>query len=407
MNFSRTEPHPDNPDDLPPARRRRARRLLAPLDADERAAFLDELAHRASPSFDFFFLSLLSGLVLSAGLVLDSPPLLVLGAILAPMLAPFVGLSLGTVLGSASLFLRSLVGLLVGSLLVFFAGWVAGSLFLSGRLTPYVGPLALTQAHLYALLSWANFLVLAVGAILTTASMAHADTESPRLSPGVPSVALAYELYLPLAIAGFGLGSAVPHLFPDGLVVFAVYLAWGALLGALTLAVMGFRPLTLFGYTLGGAVALLSVILLIGISGAGAVIGARLGLPTPIPTPTPTLTATPTRTSTPVPPTLTPTPTVTLTPTLTPTRTPTPTATPILATVRTDLPEGARIRAIPGGDTIGFLANNTLVILLPETLEKDGVTWVRLIAPDGKTGWIVQSLVMRITATPLPLLTTP
>ena len=64
-------------------------------------------------------------------------------------------------------------------------------------------------------------------------------------APALPSVLLAYELYLPLAIAGLGLGSGVPHLWPDGLVIYAINLAWGALLGAVTLAILGFRPLTL------------------------------------------------------------------------------------------------------------------------------------------------------------------
>ena len=76
MNLPRTELQPDDPDILPPARRRRARRLLAPLDADVRADFLDELAHRASPSFDFFLFSLVSGAVLSIGLLKDIPALL-------------------------------------------------------------------------------------------------------------------------------------------------------------------------------------------------------------------------------------------------------------------------------------------------------------------------------------------
>jgi hypothetical protein len=42
----------------------------------------------------------------------------------------------------------------------------------------------------------------------------------------VPSVAIAYELYLPLAAAGFGLSSRIQNLWPDGLVIFTVYLAW-------------------------------------------------------------------------------------------------------------------------------------------------------------------------------------
>ncbi|MGB2909550.1 MAG: hypothetical protein WBB55_03110, partial [Anaerolineales bacterium] len=80
MNIPKIEYHPDDPDDLPPARRRRARRILAPLDADEQASLLDAIAHHAAPSFDFFLFSLIAGLVISAGLLLNEPALLVLGA---------------------------------------------------------------------------------------------------------------------------------------------------------------------------------------------------------------------------------------------------------------------------------------------------------------------------------------
>jgi uncharacterized membrane protein len=396
MNFSTTDQLSDNPDELPPARRRRARRLLAPLDADERATFLDKLAHRASPSFDFFLLSLISGCLLSLGLLLDTPAFLILGAALAPLMAPAIGVSLGTVAGSVRLFLRSLLGLLIGCMIVFLTGWAAGN---------YGQPwLAETQylSHLQAQISWPNFLVLGISAILTAVSLVRSETYESSSISALPSAALAYELFLPLAIAGFGLGSQVPHLWPDGLVVFALYLAWSALLGALALALMGFRPLTLFGYTLGGAVTLVGVILLIGLSGASAVVGTGMGLPTPTPTLTPTLTLTPTATLTPVPPTPTLTPTITPSPTLSPTPTFTLTPTPVLAVVRTDLAEGARIRKEPGGETIDFLSNNALVIVLPETQEKNGIAWVRIQTLDGVQGWIVQSLLLNVTATPPP-----
>jgi hypothetical protein len=329
-------------------------------------------------------------------LLLDTPAFLILGAALAPLMAPAIGICLGTVVGSVRLFLRSLLGLLIGCLIVFLTGWVAGTY---GRAW-----LSETQylSHLHAQISWPNFLVLAVSSILTTVSLVRSESyEYPTIS-ALPSAALAYELYVPLALAGFGLGSQIPHLWPDGLVVFALHLAWSALLGALVLALMGFRPLTLFGYTLGGAVALLGVILLIGVSGASAVVGTGMGLPTPTPTLTPTLTLTPTPTLTPVPPTPTLTPTITPSPTLSPTPTFTLTPTPVLAIVRTDLTEGARIRKEPGGETIDFLANNALVIVLPETREKDGVSWVRIQTLEGVQGWIVQSLLLNVTATPPP-----
>jgi uncharacterized membrane protein len=389
MNLPHTEREPDNLENLPPARRRRAHRLLAPLDADERAAFLDDLAHRTSSSFDFFLFSLLAGAVLSVGILMDAPALLVLGAILAPLMAPFIGIALGTVTGTARFFFRSLFGLLIASLLVFLVGALAGVAAL-----PWM-PLGLSQAHFHAQLSWPNFLVLAIGAIWTAAAIVHEDH-----NPSIPSVALAYELYIPLAIAGFGITSGVPHLFPDGLVIFVIYLAWGALLGAVTLAIIGFRPLTLFGYTLGAAMTLVGVILLIGLSGASAVLGAQLALPTSTPTATFTITPTPTMTSTPIPPTATPTPTVTPSPTKPPTITPSPTPTPILALVQARLGGGALIRSEPNGRILGSLINDTLMKILPDSVESNGTVWVHVVAPDGTEGWMDQRVL--VTATPAP-----
>lgn len=389
MNLPKAEHIPDDPDHLPPARRRRARRLLAPLNADERADFIGDIAHRASPSFDFFLFSFLAGIVLSAGLLLDEPALSILGSLVAPVMAPIVGLSLGAVSGSLRFFLRSLAGLLIGSLLVFLTGMGAGYLARYGLAA------GLDQAYAHAQLSWANFLVLAVGAIFTSATMMRGERRSP-----VASVALAYSLYIPLAAAGFGLISGLPDLWPDGLVVYTVYLAWAALLGAITLVTFGYRPLTIFGYTFGGALALLGIILLVGISGTGIVFGGQIGLPTPVPSPTLTITPTLTETLTPVPPTATPTPTLTQTPSPTPTETLTPTPTPVFAEIRTEDGKGALMRDEPGGTVVGSFFDGIVVQVLPGTIEQGGLTWVRVIAPDGSNGWVVQELLS--PATPAP-----
>jgi uncharacterized membrane protein len=395
MSLPPIEQTPDDPDALPPARRRRARRLLAPLEADERADFIDLVVRRAYPTFDFFLLSLGAGVVLAAGLILDAPAILVLGAALAPLMAPLVSVALGAVVGAGRFFLTSLVGLLIGCLIVFLTGWAAGAFFLEPDA-------ALTQAFIHARLSWLNFVVLAAGSILTAASIVRASAEGERLAPALPSVALAYALFLPLVVAGLGLGGRVPHLWPDGLVVFMLHLTWSILLAALTLLLLGFRPLTLFGYTLGGALALIGIIIALGLSSLSAVATARLGLPTQTPTLTPTFTVTPSLTPTPIPPTATLTLTPTPTPTLTPTNTLTPTPTQALAVMRGDLPEGGRIRAEPAGQTIGFLSNGAVVILLSETTELDGQTWVRIQTAEGVQGWILESLIQQVTPTPIP-----
>ena len=397
MSLPKNEYIPDDPDLMPPARRRRARRLLAPLEADERAIVLDQVRRRTSPSFDFFLFSVISGIIFCAGLMLDSPILLVLGAIFAPLMAPVIGLSLATVVGSYKFFARSLVGLAIGSLMIFVVGVGGGIL---GRVWI---PGSMNQAYLNTELSAINFFVLSVGAVLTAATMAHHER-----SPSAPSVALAYTLYLPLVAAGFGLGSGIPHLFPDGLVVFAIHLAWGALLGAITLAILGFRPITILGYTLGGVVTLIGVALVIGAGAYSTTLGwfgPPLAVPTYTPTATYTLTPIPptaTNTSTPVPPTLTPT--ITLTPTNTPIPTETFTPTPIPIYARIGPESGATIRSGPGFDSppvYPAVIQGTLVQLLEDAQDKDGLIWVQVrVIEDDREGWILQSLLL--IATPEP-----
>ncbi|MGE5123514.1 MAG: DUF389 domain-containing protein [Acidobacteriaceae bacterium] len=397
MSLPKSEHIPDDPDLMPPARRRRARRLLAPLEVDERAIVLDQLRRRTTPSFDFFLFSVLSGLVFSVGLVMNAPALLVLGAVFAPVMAPVVGLSLGTVVGSFKFFFRSLVGVAIGGLLVFMVGFAAGVI---GRMWM---PLTLSLAYLNAEISWINMIVLTVGAVFTAATMAHHER-----SPAAPSVALAYTLYLPLVSAGLGMGSGAQHLFPDGLVVFAIHLAWGAFLGAITLAILGFKPMTFLGYTFGGVVALIGAALVVGFGAYSTTLG-WFGTPLAVPTYTPTATTTrtpipptPTRTHTPVPPTLTQTVTVTPTRTSTSTKTPTPTPVPVYA--RIGPVEGALIREEPGFSSAVLypgIMQGILVQLIGNPLEMEGYTWVKvLVIEDKREGWILRSLLT--IATPEP-----
>jgi hypothetical protein len=264
-------------------------------------------------------------------------------------------------------------------------------------------PTSLTQTFANAELSAINFIVLSVGAVFTAATMAHHER-----SPAAPSVALAYTLFLPVVVAGFGLGSGVPHLFPDGLVVFAIHLSWEVVLGAITLAILGFRPMTVLGYTLGGAVTLIGVALVVGVGAFSATLGwfgSPLAMPTYTPTVTSTLTPIPptsTNTYTPVPPTLTPT--ITQTPTLTPTPTETFTPTPVPVYARIEPVEGALIHLEPGFDApilYPGVIQGTLVQLLGNSQEVNGQMWVQVsVIEDKREGWILQSLLL--IATPEP-----
>jgi hypothetical protein len=391
MDLDLNDPlEPEEEPQLSRARRRRERRqVISPLTPDEKTEYIQEVLLRAAPSFDFFLFALFTGAVGGLGFVLDSPYVVLLAALIAPLMAPVVGISLGIILGSAQYFGRSLGGFLIGAVLTVLGGALAGVVM---RL---LADDSLSLVHQHAQLRWPAFIVIGIGAWLTTSTLVREKTH-----PGIPSVAVAYTTLMPLAAAGFGLGSGIPHLWPDGLVLFLIHLAWAALVGAVTLAFMGFRPLTVFGYTIGGAVLLLAIILVVAFFGVGMAIGGDLAMPTVTPTRAPTSTLTLTPSLTPLPPTITPTPS--RTPTLTPTATQTLTPSPTPVEARVNAAFGIVFREAPDGDSLVVTraANGSIVQLLGDSeVDQYGRTWLLALDLDsGIQGWVLGGLV--ITATP-------
>ncbi|MCC6147356.1 MAG: SH3 domain-containing protein [Anaerolineaceae bacterium] len=383
---------PEDPHDIPPARRRRRRRMIFSGSPVQRAAYIEEAARRAIPTADFFLFSLLAGAALGIAFLINAPAFFILAALMSPFLAPVVGLSLATLVGSPRFFLQSLGSIGISSMLFFIMGALAGwaSHLFPGRYYE--------QALLHTHFTWGDFIVLTIGAVLT----AFLLISVPSQRPVAASVALAYELFLPIGAAAFGLTSGAPNLWPDGLVVFAVHLAWAALAGIIMLLILGFRPANLFGYTLGSSLALAGVAAVIILTGVGAAYGGKIALAPPTRTPTPTITLTPTLTPTLPPPTITPTPTKTLLPSRTPTTTVSPAPTPVWAKINAGEFSGALVRAEPSttAEVVTSLLNGMLVEVLPDTLQQDNTTWVRVRTSDGREGWIIRTLL--ITATPSP-----
>ncbi|MEK6220773.1 MAG: DUF389 domain-containing protein, partial [Chloroflexota bacterium] len=391
MNISE-EPTSENPKSSGARRRRAKRQVISPLTPDEKTTYIEEIALKAAPSFDFFLFSLISGIVLGIGFFFDSPYILFMGALAAPLMTPAVGISLGTVLGSGRHFGRSIGGLAVGSLLVLL------STALIGLISRAFAQDVFLQADRLTQLTWPPFLVIGAAAAFTAATVVK-----EKRNPALPSAALAYGLYVPLAAAGFGLGSATKFIWPAGIVIFLIHLAWGTIIGAITLARMGFRPYTLFGYSIGGVIALIGILLAIGFSGAGAVLGGKVALPTATATRLPTLTPTIPPTNTPAPPTDTPLPTETFTASPIPTQTLTPTATSVEALVQSR--EGAVMRDEPNGLIISTSFDDSLVEVLGiSQLDEFNRTWEFVLALENDVeGWILRALIA--TATPLAPLT--
>lgn len=413
-----SEPSPEQPTVPPPvgtrARRRRARRTFFPSDAEGQAAMLTDLARRAYPSYEFYIFALLGGAILGAGFFFDAQAVLIFGALSAPLLTSWVGMTLASITGSFRLFSQTFAALIVSAVIVFIIGLMAG--FAS---TPFQ-PITLNEVYIHSRLWVPDLVVLALGSILLVVTFVR--TESP---PYLPSAMLAYELFLPVSAAGFGIGAGLLGVWPQAGLVFLVHLAWASIFGMLTFIALRFRPLSFSGLIFSAVMLLLFIAILVGLTGLGrTVFDYALGAPTPTvmalaasptfspppptatDTPSPTLTLRPTQTNATlttdsVPPTLlggevTFPPTITLTPTAT------IEPTPILAKIASIEGGGAYMRKTPGGEFLATLDNGVVVEVLGETEEVKSVTWVKIAAIKNgilMEGWIIQSVL--VTATPI------
>lgn len=412
-----SQPHPDPTPEFVSARarRRRARRrAYFPADETGRAELFAHLTRRAFPSYELFVFALVSGAILGLGYLFNSQALLVFGILVAPLLTPWIGTTLSIIAGALRLFAQTFTALLVSSLIIFLGGLLAG--FAS---RPFQ-PLTLNEAFTHSRLWWPDLVALTIGAILITISFVRSEER-----PYLPSALLAYELFLPLSAAGFGLGSGVGEVWPEGLFVFFTHLAWGTFFGLFTLFLLRFYPRSVGGFAFTALVLAGLIAVVVTYTGFGNWIMTNVGLAPPAPGPVAVnrLTSTPSAAPslTPLPKTAdataaissavttsspTPRPTLTLA-TLPPTETPTTTVTaeptPILATIRAAEGGGAFIREQPGGLVLVTLANGSTVTIVPNDLQDvNGVIWVHVfttIEERRVEGWMIQTVLQ--TATPV------
>jgi hypothetical protein len=376
------------------SRRRQAHRKLVP-DGTDRGALMVSLGRRATPSFEFFLFAMLCGAVLGAGYLLDlkanSQAIFLLGLLLAPLLVPWVGLTLAITTGSWRFFFLMLGGMLVACGLVFLSSGLAG---LAGRLWLPLPNSYQPQAYIRSHIWWLDLFIVALGAVLLVVSFIRSEEK-----PILPSLMVAYGLFMPLSAAGFGWGIGDATIWQNGIQVFLLHLALGVVIAGLVLLSLRFKPKNIGGDILPFLTGMLSLAAIVTFTGAVTTI--RNGIMVTHKTvPTPTAITLPSLT-----PTLTPQPTLTITVTASETAVPTDTLqpTPAYALIRSSSGGGANVRSEPGGGTlIVTLINGTLVQVLPEIQTIRSSVWVRVRLMNNMQGWVLQTVLNATDQTPIP-----
>jgi len=238
---------------------------------------------------------------------------------------------------------------------------------------------------------------------------------------------VAYQFYLPISAAGFGLGSGVSGLWPEAGLVFVIHMALSLMVGLIIFFYMGFRPLAKSGYLLTAGIILAGLVVVAGFAGIGSMVNVRgdrvtatataapsavasAGAPSAAPNTSPQASistpaapvinsATPRPTNTPTATTTQTRPATTTIPTSGPTLLPTPVYGRVLSQSG-----GVMVREKPGvkSKPVGSVQNEYLAEILPDKpVTMDGAIWIHVSITTPIRiidGWVQSSLIA--TATP-------
>lgn len=198
------------------------------LESDFKELFLS-LKDSANISNTFVLLMVLSALLATLGLFLNSPSIVIGAMVLAPLMAPIISLSMGVLRSEYDLSRRSIITLLIGMMIALSLSALMAFLFpfqdvtneIEGRLHP----------------STLDLLV----AVLSGVAGAFANARE-NIAKSLPGVAIAVALVPPLCVSGIGIGWLNFEIFYGAMLLFLTNLTGIIMAAGLAFMVIGFAP---------------------------------------------------------------------------------------------------------------------------------------------------------------------
>lgn len=176
------------------------RRIVPPISQERRGELQVRMRDESDLDFSFILLVLLSSVIATLGLLMNSPATIIGAMLVAPLMSPIIGLGLGSIRGDDRLLRDATKALLQGAVLAVF---IASLLALSNRLIPFV-PLTADQLP-SEVMARTRPTPMDLGIALAGGLAAAFALAMPNISAALPGVAIATALLPPLSVVGIGL----------------------------------------------------------------------------------------------------------------------------------------------------------------------------------------------------------
>jgi uncharacterized hydrophobic protein (TIGR00271 family) len=205
--------------------------LFPRLNIEEQLELREALSDSARPGVNFFVLIVLSSIIATLGLLLNSAAVVIGAMLVAPLMSPILGFSLGMVLGDVRLIRLSIEAMFKGVALALVIAVLIGIVSPIKDLTQEI--LIRTQPTLLDL------------TVALASGMAGAYALSrEEVSAALPGVAIAAALMPPLGVAGLGLSLGRPQVAGGAFLLFLANIAAISLAGVIVFILLGVRSQT-------------------------------------------------------------------------------------------------------------------------------------------------------------------
>lgn len=198
------------------------------LESDFKDLFL-ALKDSAKTSNSFVLLMVLSSMLASLGLFLNSPSIVIGAMVLAPLMAPIISLSMGVLRSDSDLSRRSTSTLFIGMFIALFLSSLMAAILPFQEITNEI------EGRLHP--STLDLLV----AVISGVAGAFANARE-NIAKSLPGVAIAVALVPPLCVSGIGLGWWNFEVFYGAMLLFLTNLTGIVMAAGISFMVIGFAP---------------------------------------------------------------------------------------------------------------------------------------------------------------------
>lgn len=213
------------------------RRLVPPISQERRGELQVRLREDSDLDFSFILLVLLSSVIATLGLLMNSPATIIGAMLVAPLMSPIIGLGLGSIRGDDRLLRDATKALLQGAVMAIL---IASFLAMSNRLIPFA-PLTPDQLP-SEVIARTRPTPMDLGVAVAGGLAAAFALAMPNISAALPGVAIATALLPPLSVVGIGLAYQRWDVAGGAFLLFTTNSVAIAASAMLVFFVLGFTP---------------------------------------------------------------------------------------------------------------------------------------------------------------------